>query len=155
MFSPHIVRPLTALIACVLLSGGLALAALPIKPPTIMVPQPGNPAQWTFNLNVAVDHIPPQFVGVVEICTVSTLQGAQIAQGIATQPLTGGGFSGPVSVPAYLGKGQVAEPGKTWACILDLKDAQGTWVSPYFTNSSNPAAPRPGTNPQLLTQGNL
>ncbi len=51
-------------------------------------------------------------------------QGAGVAAGYADLPLSGGAYSGAVSVPAYLSNGQVAGNGKAWNCILSLRDAR-------------------------------
>jgi hypothetical protein len=150
--APH----LAALLLCGGLTGGMTAAAgmtVPL-PAKLTLPPTGTP-QWTFKLNLSVDHIPPQFVAAGAYCAVTGAQGAGVAAGYAEQPLSGGAYSGAVSVPAYLSNGQVAGNGKAWNCILSLRDAQGKITYPNLAGPGDPAAPKPGSNPQLIQQAPL
>lgn len=152
------VRNLVSALAWFAVAASSASAAgVPMTlPQTIMVAPQGGSPQWTFNVNVAVDHILPQYVSVGAYCQVNN-GNAYVASGRGSveRPLVGGAFSGALSVPVYLATGQLASAAKNWTCSLYFKDGQGKLSYPSQLPTSDPSGPKPGTASQLSLSGNL
>jgi|SRR5271166_3802111 len=143
--------------------GSLALAVSPAyaanpaaMPATIMAAPPSGTPQWTFNVNVAVDHILPQLLTVGAYCQVNNGSTLGVAgRGSVERPLVNGAFSGALSVPVYLTQGSLASSGKTWECDLYFKDGQGKLSYPSQMSTTDPNGPKQGTTKQLSLSGNL
>ncbi|HME81446.1 MAG TPA: hypothetical protein VKF82_05170 [Candidatus Eremiobacteraceae bacterium] len=158
MSSLRIARNAIAGLGWLLLAGGSAYAAgaPAAMPATLIVAPHGGTPQWTFNVNVAVDHILPQFSTVGSYCQVNSGNAyVSTGTGSAERPLAGGAFSGTLSVPVYLTTGALASQGKTWTCSLYFKDAQGKLTYPGLLNTTDPNGPKQGTSSQLTLNGNL
>jgi len=123
--------------------------------PPVMVP---GMAQWTFKVNIKVDHMPSQFVAGGVRCRVLNVppgfSGATvIATGFVDLPLAGGAASGALSVPIYLPNGRSATDAHGWLCDLYFRDGQGNKAYPY--EGLGPANPKLGTPSLYYTQGSL
>ncbi len=150
-----IARRALATLACLALTPAIASAAgatVHQLPP--MLQAPGSAPQWTFKIDVAVDHIPSKFVAVGAQCQVFTSSNVAIGQGAVDQPLSGGAFSGTLSVPAPLGYGQFASQAKWWQCYLYFKDTLGKLQNFPFP-PDQAALPRPNTPANTRLSGNF
>ena len=156
MTASVIARHALATLACLALTPALASAAgvtVQQLPPGVLH-APASAPQWTFKIDVAVDHIPSKFVAVGAQCQVFGSSNAPIGQGGADQPLSGGAFSGTVFVPAPLGYGQFASQAKWWQCFLYLKDTLGK-LQNYPFPPDQAALPRPNTPLNTRLTGNF
>ena len=140
--------------ACLALTPAVALAAgTTVLPPGVMR-APAAAPQWTFKIDVVVDHIPSKFVAVGAQCNVMGSSNYPIGQGGADQPLSGGAFSGTLSVPAPLAYGQFASQAKSWDCELYFKDTLGKIQDLRF-NPDQATWPRPNTPHNTTLSGNF
>lgn len=158
MKSLRIARNLIVGLAWLVVTGGSAYGAgaPAAMPANVMVAPPGGTPQWTFNVNVAVDHILPQFLTVGAYCQVNNGSTLGVAgRGSVERSLVGGAFSGSLSVPVYLAQGVLASSGKTWECDLYFKDGQGKLSYPSQISTTDPNGPKQGTSKQLSLSGNL
>jgi hypothetical protein len=117
-------------------------------------------APWTFNIPVAVDHIPAPFVKVVADCVVETSSPtydgkAAPAGGFADHALTGGAYTGIISVQAFLYYPNPPPP-LSWWCDLGFEDSNGHLFYPV-TSADGKGSPivRPGTTFLRGVGGNL
>jgi hypothetical protein len=139
-------------LACLALTPALAFAAGATVQQPGVIQAPASAPQWTFRIDVAVDHIPSKFVAVGAQCQVYGSSNYPIGQGGADQPLSGGAFSGTLSVPAPLAYGQFASQAKLWECDLYLKDTLGKIQDLRF-NPDQATWPRPNTPRNLTLSG--
>ncbi len=97
---------------------------------------PGTPS-FTFNVPVHVSNVPPEVTRLVVICDVFSSATA-IGVDTVTVPLTGGGYSGTLTVPVAVSgvSGRAPDPSmaNAWGCGLQMQVAGGYNLASAFVN---------------------